>query len=166
VAAAAVVLFQLLPEAWGELRLRGLIAFLAAVAVPAILDLGARRVFGQRGHGLAFEIGYLGLLIHSAGDGLGLWVFVQPEQRDLGVIAALVGHIVPLTAGVVLHVAGTRGPRPAALRALGLALATAMGVLSGELIPEDLARAFEPWISAVVAGLLVHVVAHDRRHPH
>jgi zinc transporter ZupT len=64
---------------------------------------------------------------------------------------------------VVLDALRVGAPRVAALRALLLALATVGGVVLGGAVPSAWGTRVEPWIAAVVAGLLVHVVVHEAR---
>ncbi len=86
--------------------------------------------------------------------------FIGPARR-MSVRAALAAHIVPVVAIVVLTFDSVRGRGSALLRALGLALAGLLGVfLTRSVALGDMAVA-QGWLSAIAAGMLLHVVAHD-----
>ncbi|MBU6284019.1 hypothetical protein KGQ64_17380, partial [bacterium] len=79
-AAALVVFAHLLPEAVAEVGFPALVVFGASLALPALLE---RLAHARHGHGHlhgehaddhapGLEIGYLGLLLHNFGDGLGI----------------------------------------------------------------------------------------------
>jgi uncharacterized membrane protein YraQ (UPF0718 family) len=112
---------------------------------------------------LGLELGYIGLLLHHVGDGIGLGLYAGPlheGHHHYDVLAALAGHTVPLTALVVLAFRTHRGPFNAALRALGIALSTLVGVGLASLLSGSSFGVWEPWLTALVGGLLLHVVAH------
>src|SRR5262249_13028658 len=107
--------------------------------------------------------GYVGLLLHHVGDGFGIGLYAGPMHAGhdhYDVLAALGGHTVPLAALMVLAFKTHRGSVNAALRAVGIAGAVVLGVWIADLLPIARLEAWEPWLTAVVAGLLLHIVAH------
>jgi hypothetical protein len=163
-AALTVVVTHLLPEAFVELGAPALFVFAAATAVPAWARV-VGRLFGAGEHSHAgLTAGYLGLLVHHVGDGLGLGAYGErpggtAAQAD--VLLALAVHTVPLVAVVTFAFRSTGGTRAALLASGGLALASVVGVAAAGLVPHELTRSLSGWIAAGVAGLLVHVVTHD-----
>lgn len=169
VAAVVVVLAQLLPESLGQIGVWALVVFGVAFAVPIVLErLAGRFVKAARAErtmdNLGLEIGYLGLMLHKVGDGLGLGTYtseLHAGHAHFDVVGAIAVHTVPVTALVVLAYARRFDKRVALIRAAGLALATVVGVLLTHSVPLALVEQLEPWITAAVGGLLLHVVAHD-----
>jgi zinc transporter ZupT len=167
VAALAVIVTHLLPEAVHELGSWAFVAFAAGMAFPWLMDL-AGEVAGRGGSSRAprtplatLEVSYVGLVVHRFGDGLSMGAIAQASQTPkaaLAVLLALAAHIVPVTTIMVLAFVGLRGPRTALFRAVGLGIATMAGVLVAGLALERGPKDISPWISALVAGLLLHVV--------
>jgi uncharacterized protein len=170
VVSVAVVLGQMLPESIAELGIAGLLAFAAGFLAPRLLErLAAAMSRPACVHDdamctdLGLELGYVGLLLHHVGDGIGLGLYAGPlheGHHHYDVLAALAGHTVPLTALVVLAFRTHRGPVNAALRALGIALSTLVGVGLASMLSSSSLDVWEPWLTALVGGLLLHVVAH------
>lgn len=170
VMAVAVVLGQLLPEALAELGVAALAAFGAGFALPRLAEKLAVALSkpaclhdNAMCTDLGLELGYVGLLLHHVGDGIGLGLYAGPLHANHGhydVLAALAGHTIPLTALVVLAFRTHRGPVDAALRAVGIALATMLGVALASMLSPAQLTVWEPWLTAFVGGLLLHVVAH------
>jgi len=168
-AAISVVALHMVPESIEGIGAWAVPALLAGLALPALLGrLGSLlwRV-GQRTadpRHVALEAGYAGLLVHKVGDGIALGVYagdLHPSVGSQSFAAALAAHIVPVVAIVVLTFDSVRGRGSALLRALGLALAGLLGVFlthSVVLRPLSLAHG---WLSAMAAGMLLHVVTHD-----
>ncbi|HEX6276069.1 MAG TPA: hypothetical protein VFZ53_23675 [Polyangiaceae bacterium] len=167
-AVLTVIFLHLLPEALSELGVIALGLFLATSVVPAWARL-ARGVFSPSHdaegavHG-GLVAGYVGLLVHHVGDGLGLGAYAALPggvASHADVMLALAAHTVPLVAVVAFafqHAAGSGG----ALRAAsGLAAASVLGVVLSSVVPEALVERSAAWIAALVAGLLAHVVTHD-----
>lgn len=156
-AAVAVVLLHLLPDALAVVGPRAFLALLIGVLLP----LGIERVVDRRSTArtveLAFEVGFVGLLAHSFADGLALWAVAG----NTAAIMALGAHIVPVTTVVVLREVEHRGWGRALARAAALAVATLAGLLAGEAVAVESIASFQPWITAVASGLLLHVVAHE-----
>jgi len=162
-AALTVVLTHLLPEAFAELGLPALVLFAATVAVPAWLRLVTRVAGAPERHGHAgLGLGYLGLLVHHVGDGLGLGAYGDAATgAHVDVLLALAVHTVPLVAVVTFAFRGARGARAAVLAGGGLAVASVVGVAAAALVPDDVVHSVSGWIAAGVSGLLIHVVTHD-----
>lgn len=175
IAVAVVVLVHLLPEAWEAIGAFALLAF----AIGLVLPLGVARVVpkvwrraGPDGRpsdeAAGFELGYAALVIHQVGDGLALGTYGGPlhEGHDHGdVLAAIALHTIPVVALFVVAFSAHRGQRATLIRTAGLAIATLAGIAVAFLGAVPAIRTFEPWVTAVVAGLLLHVVVHDW-HPH
>ncbi|MCZ7684621.1 MAG: permease [Sandaracinaceae bacterium] len=163
VSALAVVLAQLLPDALGGAGLWALPVFALGAALPwaaGKLSGGLRSVRGAVG----LELGYLGLLVHKVADGIALGTYGGEQHAGHGhgdVLFALSAHTVPMVALVALAYQRRAGWRAAILRVLGLLAATIAGAVGANLAPAAALGSVEPWITAAVAGLLLHVVAHD-----
>jgi hypothetical protein len=163
-AALTVVVTHLLPEAFVELGAPALFVFAAATAVPAWARV-VGRLFGGGEHSHAgLKAGYVGLLAHHVGDGLGLGAYGTAPgggHAHVDVLLALAVHTVPLVAVVSFAFRSSGGTRAAVLASAGLAAASVVGVGASALVPHELTHSLNGWIAAGVAGLLVHVVTHD-----
>jgi uncharacterized protein len=170
VTAVAVVLGQLLPDALAAVGVLALLAFAAGFALPRIAERIALRMRAPAcSHDdamctdLGLEIGYVGLLLHHLGDGVGLGLYSGPlhaGHEHYDVLVALAAHTVPISALMVLAFKTHRGTLNAALRAAGIAASLLAGVALANLFSAAQLAAFEPWLTALVSGLLLHVVAH------
>lgn len=170
VTAVAVVLGQLLPESLAAVGVGALAAFALGFAAPRLAERAAVRLSRPAcSHDdamctdLGLELGYVGLLLHHVGDGIGLGLYAGPLHTGHGhvdVLVALAAHTVPVTALLVLAFRTHRGPWNAALRAGGIALSTLVGVMLANMLTHDQLAVWEPWLTAIVGGLLLHIVAH------
>jgi hypothetical protein len=166
-AAIAVALTHLLPEAVSELGVPGLIAFAVGLLIPSVLHgVEALAAHTQRGSpaGLALEAGFLGLLLHHVGDGLGVGAYAALPGgvlQHLDVVLALLAHTVPLVAAVTLAYRKRYGLSSALVRAAALALCSMLGVALSFAIPGDSLAEASAWIGALLSGVLLHVVRHD-----
>jgi hypothetical protein len=165
-AALTVVLTHLLPEALEELGASAVLLVAAAAALPAwwrmLTGLGTH-THSAGGHA-GLIAGYLGLLVHHVGDGIGLGAYSALPGgafAHIDVLLALAVHTVPLVAVVTFAFRAVSGTRAAVLRASGLALASVSGVVLSAFVADGEAHHFSAWIAAGVAGLLLHVVTHD-----
>ena len=167
-AAALVVFAHLLPEAVAAVGFPALVVFGASLALPALLE---RLAHSRHGHGHlhgehaddhapGLEIGYLGLLLHNFGDGLGIGALPSAWART-EIALSVAAHTIPVVAIFVVAFASQRSTRAALVRAAFLAVAIAAGMLAASLVPESFTGALEPWITAAIAGVLLHVIAHD-----
>jgi hypothetical protein len=167
-AAAAVVLTHLLPDALAAVGLGGGAAFLAGLLGPLALHPLTERLASRRSQlsplRLALEAGFIGLLVHHVGDGLGIGAYAALPGgvlAHLDVILALIAHTVPLVAVVTLAYRSEYGSAVALRRAGALAGASALGVLGSFAIPAATLSSAAGWIGALVSGVLLHVVTHD-----
>jgi zinc transporter ZupT len=169
-AAAVVIAVHLLPEAYHELGFWAVLGFAAGLAVPTVTErVGAlfskRSGGGKDGGAVAgLEIAYAGLVVHRFGDGLSMGAYSRTEHgawAQAEVVLALAAHIVPVTTVMMLALVAVRGRRAALVRAALLAASTMAGVVVAGVVVAGGPRELSPWISAVVAGLLLHIVVHD-----
>ena len=171
VTAVAVVLGQLLPEALASLGIMAFVPFVVGFALPRLIERTVTAITKQPTcthedamcTDLGLEIGYVGLLLHRVGDGVGLGLYGGPMHAGHGhydVIFAIAGHTVPVTAVVLLAFKTHRGTMSAAIRAAGIVLSTLVGIGAASALPVGLLTAAEPWVSAGVGGLLMHIVTH------
>jgi hypothetical protein len=163
-AAVAVVVTHLLPEALRELGPLSILLFLAGWFAPALAHFIGRRSTSGRAQHAVLEAGYWGLVVHHVADGIGLGAYTRlpsDQGSHLDVIVALAAHTVPLIAVVSLAYRTTFGARAAIFRSLGLAAASVVGILLSSLAAASTIESYSPIIAAVAAGLLLHVVTHD-----
>ena len=163
VAAFGVVFVHLLPEALAYGGLWTLVAFAAAFGLAALADHYSSHS-GKSSLGL--ELGFLGLCIHKIGDGIALahytrapfWPGFTPGP-SFDVLFSIAAHSVPVTAMVVLTFL-PQGRKAALLRAAILMVCAIAGVVLVDLVPREMLIPLEPWLAAVTAGLLIHIVTH------
>lgn len=170
VTAVAVVLGQLLPDALASVGVSALLAFGFGFATPRIAERVALKLRAPAcSHedamctDLGLEIGYLGLLLHHVGDGVGLGLYsgaAHEGHSHYDVLMAFAAHTVPVTALLVVAFKTHRGAVSAALRALGIAASTVLGIALASLLTAEQLSRWEPWLTAFVSGLLLHIVAH------
>jgi hypothetical protein len=167
-AAAAVVLTHLLPDALSGAGLWGALAFLVGLLGPLVLHPLTERVALRKSElsprRLALEAGFIGLLVHHVGDGLGIGAYAALPGgvlAHLDVILALIAHTVPLVAVVTLAYRGEYGLPVALRRVAALAAASAVGVAGSFAVPGPALASAAAWIGALVSGVLLHVVTHD-----
>lgn len=170
VTSIAVVLGQLLPESLSHIGMWGLGVFVLGYMAPRAAERLAtwmRKPACSHEDAmctdLGLELGFIGLLLHSVGDGVGLGLYTGPLHAGHGhydVLFAIAGHTVPVAALVALAFKTHRGTMNAILRAVAVAVAMVLGMaLASALSVSVLVRA-EPWLTAVVSGLLLHIVTH------
>ena len=165
VAALLAVVFQLIPEALHELGWIALAVVALAFVVPLVVELGARRLRGQGRFGL--EIAFVGLLIHQIADGVALGslgLVDHDHSHDVSYVA-IAAHTVALVALFVLLFRQRSGRWHALWRGLGMALALVVGAAGVGLLPHATLELVHPWIVAIAAGVLLHVVAHPLLEP-
>jgi len=171
-AALSVVVLHMVPESIEAIGVLAVPALLIGLALPVLLgSLGSflwrasKRAVEPRQ--VALEAGYAGLLLHKVGDGIALGVYageLHPSAGSSGFATALAAHIVPVVAIVVLTFDSVHGRGSALLRALGLGVAGLLGVFSTRLLVLGDFPAANGWLSAIAAGMLLHVVLHDLGH--
>jgi hypothetical protein len=148
VAALCLVSFALLPHALGEL---GAVALLPLGLAYVAVGLAERAV----GHRPALA-GLAALTaIHQGLDGVQLGAFGAALGPAVALSLGL--HGVPLLA-VALGAIGERAGRRAAV-GFWLACLAAMGcgIAAGSVVPSGWVEPAEPWLKALVGGVLLHV---------
>ncbi len=158
-AALVVVLLEMLPAAASALGPWALVAFVASVLAPGLLEHSIARLSRLSPGILTLEIGYFGLLLHQAVDGFGIGVAGQQASVTLAIAA----HSAPLVAASTLGYIARLGPRAALWRGLGLLLFTAVGVVAGSGATEGAPEGVDPWIQAILGGFLLHILGHALR---
>ncbi len=164
-AAVLAVLALILPEALHQVGAYALIPFAIGLAAPALFERlqrsGGPAHPATRTEAIAFDFGYVGLLMHAFSDGVAF--FALARTAELGALLALALHIVPSTTIVALHALHEDAQRRAILLAAGLLGATLLGFGLGEVAPAALVERLLPWVTAAAGGVLLHVVAHAWR---
>ncbi len=167
-AALTVVLVHLIPESADSIGMWALVGFAVGLVAPLFIEGLLDRVARLRTSAspldhdvITAEVGFAGLLVHQVGDGIGLWVTSGGGESSLNAAFALSAHTVPLATLFVLRFATLKGLRSALVHAAGLAAASAIGIILGSIVPGEVISQFNPWIEAIVAGLLLHVITHD-----
>ncbi|UQA61108.1 ZIP family metal transporter [Polyangium aurulentum] len=173
VAAASIALLHLLPEAiedagWGTLG-----AAAAGFFVPALLErIGPGHEAGARRTTAAtLWMAYAAVLVHQMAESAAVASLARAGELSAAIVLAIAGHTVPLAMVVAIRVLEMRRPeeatswRAAVLALVGLALATMVGGLSGDVLGGERVGPIKPWLIAGVAGLLLHAVSHEMR-PH
>ncbi len=162
-AALSVVVLHLVPHALHRVGLAGLAVVVAGyLATPLIERAVARSVrTGQlRGANVRLEAAFAALLVHRLGDGAAMAV---GQRHGISLLLALGAHSIPVVTFVVIAFGKSRGMRHGLLRALGMAVASLVGVGVIEVFPSLTLGAAGGYVDAVVAGTLLHVVAHELR---
>lgn len=168
VVALGAVALQLVPDAVSEVGWWALLAVVAGLAVPMVVELAGRRLATvQDGAGNAsLELAYLGLLAHQFGDGVALGA-LGSDAHDHGhevSMVALAVHAVALSAVFVLAFRHAKGRRSAAIRGGGMAFILATGAVLAGVLPAAWLVWVHPWVAAVTAGVLLHVALHPFTH--
>lgn len=164
VAALATVALELLPGSAARGGIGALATFAVAATLPWILERVGARLGAARSPAIRLELGYLALIVHHVGDGLGMGAYVTDTHHGhvhWDVLLSIGGHTVPVTAVVVLAFSRTARRWLAAARGVGFAVAIVVGILLATSIPVAAFAPFEPYVTAAVAGLLLHVATHD-----
>lgn len=157
VSALVVVVGGLLPEALHALGLPAFGILGLGLAAPTLLG---RLVGHGEGKGAGVELGFVGLLGHQLLEGGQIGAASTLDDQGLPVILALTAHTAPLIAAVVLGYVAHDG-RSVALRRGGLLLLVSLlgaGAGSGLL---GALGGFEPYLQALLAGMLVNLLGHD-----
>ena len=164
VAGLAVVILELLPEAWHEAGLWALPVFAVGAALPW---LGGRLLKGRSGeHSLAGEeLAFVAIGLHQVIDGLEIGAAWLVATGAWALTLAIAAHSIPLLAGVLLELGRHRGRRDTVIRGALLALATGGGAILG-WSGSDVLPGAESWLPALLAGLFLHVLWHLRHDDH
>ena len=164
--AAAFALFDLLPSAFGQLGWWAALALL----VPILLGQLEHRAMGSSSDlatNTGLTVGFAAILAHAWLDGMVIGVFSQPpleRAQQLGVLVAESVHSIAITAAVCLRWRERAGSQAALTRAIAIAIATIAGVLASSQLPgatSGIESAATPWIEVIVAGVLLHIAAHE-----
>jgi len=162
-AALGVVVLHLIPHALHGAGLVGLLFVAGAYLATPLIENGVARVVRNRGPAgvdLRLEAAFAALLVHRIGDGAAMAV---GQRHGPGVLLALGAHSIPVVTFVVIAFGEQRGPRHGLLRAATMAAASVVGVVLIEVAPGLTTGAAGGYVDAVVAGTLLHVVAHELR---
>ncbi|HSN81418.1 MAG TPA: hypothetical protein VLS88_02475 [Polyangiales bacterium] len=170
VSSVAVVVGSLIPHALSQAGPRVLIAVVAAFVAPWLIErLAHEDPEHDHSSTMGLELSYWGLMLHKLGDGFAVGAFTSGSHQTHhhgDVLIAIAVHSVPVTALITLAFTAAHGVPSGIRRAIGLAVAATIGVLMAQWIsPGGWVRG-EPWIEALVSGLLLHVVTHDWAHEH
>ena len=170
VSAVAVVVGRLIPHAIAGAGPFVLLASAAAFLAPWLIERAAHED-PEHGHSstMGLELSYWGLLVHKVGDGLVLGSLTGSTHAGHAhgdVLTAIAVHSVPVTALMTLAFTAARGPISGIRRAAGLGVAGVIGVIVAQQTTLSTWSQGEPWIEAIVGGLLLHVVTHDWAHEH
>lgn len=160
-AAAAVAVLHLLPEAYAQAGPLVLGSFAVGVALPLVVEKAARRPHAARFVGA--DLAFVGVALHQAVDGLQIGAAGHLDP-DGGWAVAVALHVAPLVAATTLDAVERGGLRLALRRGGMLLLATSLGVVAGNLAGGlAVVSALQPWALAAVGGALLHVAVHDLR---
>ncbi len=169
VAAASIALLHLLPEAIADVGFGALVA----AAVGALGPIALERAIPSHEHHAheapttSLAMGYAAVVAHQAGEGAALASLAETGALAPGIVLAIAAHTVPLSMVVGIRVlevrrrASSDGRRATVLALLGVAGATAVGAGLGSLLGHARLAAVQPWLLALVAGLLLHALSHD-----
>ncbi len=165
-AVATAVALQMLPEALTEMGGTALLVFGGAVVLPGLLSPILRRFRGTEttSHALSADLGFLGFLAHQVAEGVALGSFsteAHANHGHEGLVLAVAAHTVPLTALLIAEALTHRTRRVAMGRAVALVIATGLGFALADLLHDVLPHALHSWLTAGVAGVLIHILFHD-----
>lgn len=170
VSAIAVVVGRLIPDAIGGAGPQVLIAVAAAFVAPWLIErAGQEDPEHDHSSTKGLELSYWGLMLHKLGDGVALGSFTGEAHvghHHGDTLTAIAAHSVPVTALMTLAFTAAHGRASGIRRAIGLALVGSLGVVLAQQSSLGSWAGGEPWIEAVVSGLLLHVVTHDWAHEH
>jgi ZIP family zinc transporter len=168
VAAAAIALLHLLPEAIAAVGFAALIPAFVAAFGPAVLERAIPSSHAQHeAPTTALAMGYAAVIAHQAGEGAALASLAETGALSLAIVLAIAAHTVPLAMVVGIRVievkggAGRGGRRATGLALLGVVAATSVGAAAGSFFGGARLAAVQPWLLAAVAGLLLHALSHD-----
>jgi len=170
VSAVAVVVGRLIPDAIRGGGPQVLVAVAAAFLAPWLIERAAQED-PEHDHSSTkgLELSYWGLMLHKLGDGLAIGSFTgaaHAGHHHGDTLTAIAAHSVPVTALITLAFTAAHGRASGVRRAAGLAIVGTLGVVLAQQTSLGSWTRGEPWIEAVVSGLLLHVVTHDWAHEH
>jgi uncharacterized protein len=167
----ASVLLHLLPDAVAQGGGWILVVFAAGLVFPNVASaISHRRKPKLHDHDhrpddkhrlLVWIFGIGGVLLHQFGDGVALGSFASGTHAGhvhWDLVVGIAAHTVPLVAIVTL---GLPSKRAALYVATSMVVAAALGMATADVGGMSLATSALPWLNAAVAGLLLHILAHD-----
>ena len=157
VSALVVILGALLPEALEVLGLPAFGLLALGLATPSMLG---KLVGHSKNGGAGVELGFVGLLGHQLLEGGQIGAASTLEAQGFGVVLALTAHTAPLVGAVVLGYVAHDGRRVALQRVALLLAASCIGAGAGSGLIGALGG-FEPYLQALLAGMLVNLLGHD-----
>lgn len=165
-AVATAVALQMLPEALTEMGGTALLVFGGALVLPGLLNPVLRRVAGTETtrHDLSADLGFLGFLAHQVAEGVAIGSFSSGAHEGHGhegLVLAVAAHTVPLTALLIAEALTHRSRKVAMGRAVALVVATGLGFALADVLHDVLPHALHSWLTAGVAGVLMHILFHD-----
>lgn len=164
---AGLCLLVLLPEALHEVGMWGALAALLGFFIPTWGERFLTK--GHRAHPLFFVPGSILLVIHAAIDGGALALTGEVHHHHghegadehLALYAALLAHRLPVGLLVWSAIGQARG----SLWALGGLGVIALATVVGFVATPELSPALAAYLSAVLAGGLLHVILHHEPCP-
>jgi hypothetical protein len=162
VALIFLVVLLLAPEIFSALGLTGLVLVAAGYLLPGLLELAVRRA-AETLHLASLFLAVAGLLLHALLDGAGL--AGSELQASSGLAVAIVLHRFGEGLMIWLIMQPVFGSRAAWLMLLGMAVATIVGFsYSAALLPLAGDSAISI-LKAVIIGAIIHTLVH-RGHVH
>ncbi len=157
VVVAGIVLVQILPNTVMGAGLGTIAVFAVGFLAPTLVERVSREA-EHPAHLVTLLLAFLGLSLHALVDGTILGVSRAGEREVLRL--AVILHRVP----VGLTIWWLLQPQFGATVALGVLFSvgasTVIGFFAGSALADALAQGAMPWFEALVAGSLLHVVAH------
>lgn len=165
--AAGLALFDLLPEAFADVGWWCVLGLL----IPLLLGQLEHRAMDNHSDRVAaagFGLGFLAVLLHAVIDGAVIGLLSHPpieRTQQFGILIAESAHVIAITAAVCLRWRERAGVAAARARAVAIELAAIAGVAASQPLAGAADGAFTPWIHVIVAGVLLHVAAHQLHRP-
>jgi uncharacterized protein len=153
-AISALVVFEVLPQAWTRGGWPVLPFLLAGLLGPTLIE----RVFHRherQAHLGAMALAVGGLVLHTLADGV---VLSPGHAGEHALPLAVVVHSLPVGVGVWWLLAPHFGTRIAAAALLLMCVGTVTGYLLGVPLERALGETAWSWLQALVAGSILHVV--------
>jgi len=158
-AAVAVIVLDLLPEAFEAGGPTVAPVFLAGAALPWVAGRVTRQIE------IGVELAFLALVAHQLIDGLQI-AAARALGASLAVALAVAAHAAPIVIAALLGYAEHDGRTVALRRAVWLGVGTVAGVAIGAQAGNGWMEPIAPWLTAGLAGLLLYVVGHGFRGHH
>lgn len=157
---AGIVTVHIIPEALAGGGRPAILFLVLGIAFPMVLERGLHKKF-HTAHGLVLALAALGLVIHSALDGIAL---LPAQNTDLA--WAVILHRLPIGMAIWWSLRPNLGLN-AALAAFAMIIGASVASFIVGAPFVELAKAESiAWLQAFIAGSLVHVVAFGVRHDH